>query len=94
MRNGGSSGRHLSGHPPRLDNAPPDVYQYQEYEEEEEEYEYQDCCCITGFLRSLDLIQVIALWFIGVFLIESKIMCANIAFNESNNVCKYGRIRK
>ncbi|GBM07345.1 hypothetical protein AVEN_187885-1 [Araneus ventricosus] len=55
MRNGGSAGRHVAGPPPRLQNVP-DLYEYQE-EYEEDEYEYQDCCCITGLLRRLDLIQ-------------------------------------
>ncbi|GFY67928.1 hypothetical protein TNIN_305121 [Trichonephila inaurata madagascariensis] len=51
MRNG------VSTRPPaRLQNAPPDLYEYQNYEEEDE-YEYKDCCCITGLLRDLDLIQ-------------------------------------
>ncbi|GFX21659.1 hypothetical protein TNCV_1400731 [Trichonephila clavipes] len=46
-----------NGPPARLQNAPPDLYEYQDYEEEDE-YEYKDCCCITGLLRDLDLIQL------------------------------------
>ncbi|GFT49755.1 hypothetical protein NPIL_272161 [Nephila pilipes] len=41
---------------PRLQDPPSDLYEYEDYEEEDD-YEYKDCCCITGLIRDLDLIQ-------------------------------------